>query len=157
MQHTTAPANPPAIRANPKKSTSLAFHATLVPEYVKLSALRRDFSIELMTSMPSAEQMPGIQSTNLMCTSEPFLGECEYVAASMKKKRPRENLIDERGQYGGWLFLRGLLVGMGGERGHGEEVNSRCRRPCRRLLSVSWSCSATAGARSAIACRCSTS
>ena len=79
------------MRAKPKNRTSRAFQATLVPEYVKLSALSLDFSIELMTSMPRAEQMPGIQSTNLMCTSDPFLGECEYVAASMKKKSPSEN------------------------------------------------------------------
>ena len=26
-----------------------------------------------------------------MCTSEPFLAECENVEASMKKKKPREN------------------------------------------------------------------
>ena len=41
--------------------------------------------------MPSAEQMPGIQSTNRMCTSEPFRAECEYVAASTKKNAPRAN------------------------------------------------------------------
>lgn len=41
--------------------------------------------------MPSAEQILGIQSTNLMWTLEPFLEEWEYVAASMKKKKPREN------------------------------------------------------------------
>ena len=41
--------------------------------------------------MPSAEHMPGIQSTNLMWTSDPFLAEWEYVEASMKKKKPREN------------------------------------------------------------------
>lgn len=44
-----------------------------------------------MTSMPKEEQMTGIQSTNLMCTLEPFLLECEYAEASMKKKKPREN------------------------------------------------------------------
>lgn len=89
--HTTEPANPPAMSAKPKNNTNRAFQATLVPEYVKVSALSLDFSIELMTSMPSAEQMPGTQSTNLMCTSEPFLGDLEYVAASMKKKNPRAN------------------------------------------------------------------
>ena len=41
--------------------------------------------------MPKAEQMPGIQSTNLMWTFEPFFEEWEYVEASMKKKNPREN------------------------------------------------------------------
>jgi len=41
--------------------------------------------------MPSAEQMPGTQSTNLMCISEPFFAEREKTDASMKKKKPREN------------------------------------------------------------------
>jgi hypothetical protein len=44
-----------------------------------------------MTSIPRAEQMKGIQSTNVMCTVEPLRGECEKTEASMKKKKPREN------------------------------------------------------------------
>ena len=61
----TAPAKPPASKANPRNRTSLAFHATPLPEYEKLSADSRVLSIEFMTNMPSAEQMAGIQSTKL--------------------------------------------------------------------------------------------
>jgi hypothetical protein len=43
--------------------------------------------------MPSAEQMPGIQSTNFTCTLDPFLALAEKAEASMRKKRPRENYI----------------------------------------------------------------
>ena len=35
--------------------------------------------------------MPGTQSTNLTWTSPPFLADFEYVAASMKEKKPSEN------------------------------------------------------------------
>lgn len=35
--------------------------------------------------------MSGIQSTKLMCSTEPLRGECEKVAASMKTKKPSEN------------------------------------------------------------------
>lgn len=41
--------------------------------------------------MPSDEQMPGIQSTNLTCTSDPLRELCENAAASMRKKNPSEN------------------------------------------------------------------
>jgi hypothetical protein len=41
--------------------------------------------------MPSPEQISGIQSTKLMCRRDPFSAECEYVAASRKKKKPIEN------------------------------------------------------------------
>jgi hypothetical protein len=41
--------------------------------------------------MPSAEQIPGIQSTNLICTSEPLRGLCEKAATSMRKKKPAAN------------------------------------------------------------------
>jgi hypothetical protein len=44
--------------------------------------------------MPSAEQMPGIQSTNLMCTSEPLRGLREKEATSMRKKNPAANWIE---------------------------------------------------------------
>ena len=49
-----------------------------------------------MTSIPNAEQMTGIQSTNLICTLDPFLEECENAEASMKKKKPSENFNDVR-------------------------------------------------------------
>lgn len=71
----TLPANPPAINANPKKRTNLAFHATPDPEYEKLSADNLVFSMELITSMPRAEQIKGIQSTKVMCTKEALRGE----------------------------------------------------------------------------------
>lgn len=87
----TLPARPPAMSANPRKSTVRAFHATPFPLYEKLSALRRDFSMLLMTSIPSAEQMKGIQSTKLMWTCDPLRGDFEYTLASMKKKNPNEN------------------------------------------------------------------
>jgi hypothetical protein len=45
----------------------------------------------LITSIPSAEQMPGIQSTNLICTSEPLRGLWENEATSMRKKNPAAN------------------------------------------------------------------
>lgn len=35
--------------------------------------------------------MPGIQSTNLMCTSEPLRGLCEKDATSIRKKNPAAN------------------------------------------------------------------
>jgi hypothetical protein len=44
-----------------------------------------------MTSIPSAEQMKGIQSTKVMWTCEPLRGDLEKTLASMKKKKPREN------------------------------------------------------------------
>ena len=59
--------------------------------------------LTLMTSMPRALQIMGIQSTNLTCTSEPFRGEWEKVEASMKKKKPRENC--ELGQYDGRICI----------------------------------------------------
>jgi hypothetical protein len=46
-----------------------------------------------MTSIPSAEQIPGIQSVNLTWTREPLRVLCEKAAASMRKKKPRENYI----------------------------------------------------------------
>ena len=62
-----------------------------MPEYEKESADNRDFSIELITIMPRTEQIKGIQSTKLMCTTEPLRSEWEKTEASMKKKKPREN------------------------------------------------------------------
>jgi hypothetical protein len=41
--------------------------------------------------MPSAEQIPGIQSTNLMCTSDPLRGLRENEATSIRKKNPAAN------------------------------------------------------------------
>lgn len=75
----TAPASPPAISAKPRNSTKRAFQATPFPLYEKLSAESRDLSIELITSMPSALQMLGIQSTKVMCTagSEPLSADFE--------------------------------------------------------------------------------
>jgi hypothetical protein len=43
--------------------------------------------------MPSAEQIPGIQSTNFTCTTEPFRGLALKAEASMRKKKPSENYI----------------------------------------------------------------
>lgn len=90
---TTLPASPPANSANPKNSTSLAFHATPFPEYENESADSRDLSIELMTSMPKAEQIPGIQSTKVTCTggSEPFKLDLDHDATSISIKKPSEN------------------------------------------------------------------
>ena len=41
----------------------------------------------LMTSMPSAEQMKGIQSRKVIWTVEPLRGDLENTEASMKKKK----------------------------------------------------------------------
>jgi hypothetical protein len=87
----TLPANPPAIRANPKNNTNFAFHATPLPEYEKLSPDSLVFSIELMTSMPREEQIRGIQSTKVIWIKDALRGEWEYVAASIKKNSPMEN------------------------------------------------------------------
>lgn len=47
--------------------------------------------------------MPGIQSTNLICTSEPLRGLCEKEATSIRKKKPAANWM-----HGGLLaWLRG--------------------------------------------------
>lgn len=82
---TTLPASPPASSAKPKNSTSLAFHATPFPEYEKLSADRRDLSMLLITSMPSALQMPGIQSMKVMltCGSDPFMADLDHTEMSI--------------------------------------------------------------------------
>lgn len=57
--------------------------------------------------MPSAEQIPGIQSTKRTCTVEPFFGLCESAAASTRKKKPRANYVD------GWRELVSCrLMGM---------------------------------------------
>lgn len=68
---------PPARKAKPRKRTTRAFHATAgSPEYEKEFAERRDFSIELIISMPSEEKMKGSQSMNVMCVwREPLSGE----------------------------------------------------------------------------------
>lgn len=84
MSTTTLPASPPASSANPKNRTSLAFQATPLPEYEKLSADKRDLSMLLMTSIPSALQIPGIQSTKVMCESEPLSAERDQDAMSIK-------------------------------------------------------------------------
>lgn len=83
---TTLPANPPANSANPRNRTSLAFQATPLPEYEKLSADSRDLSMLLITSIPSAEQIPGIQSTNVMCTggSDGFMTDLDQTDISIR-------------------------------------------------------------------------
>ena len=89
----TPPAIPPAKLAKPKNKTTRAFHATPEPEYENESAARRDFSIELMMSMPREEKMKGSQSMKVMWIggSEPLRGECEKIAASRRVKNAREN------------------------------------------------------------------
>jgi hypothetical protein len=69
-----------------KAKTSLAFHATPLPEYEKLSADKRDLSMLLMTSMPRALQIPGIQSIKVMWTGglEPFMADLDHVDMSMR-------------------------------------------------------------------------
>ena len=69
---------PPARNAKPRNRTTRAFHATPEPEYEKESAERRDFSMELMISIPSEEKMKGSQSMKVMCVwSEPLRGDLE--------------------------------------------------------------------------------
>lgn len=87
----TPPAIPPAKLANPKNSTTRAFQATPLPEYEKLSAESRVFSIELMMSMPREEKMRGSQSMKVMWIVLPFLEECDHTAASRRIKKAREN------------------------------------------------------------------
>jgi hypothetical protein len=74
----TPPAIPPARNAKPRNRTTRAFHATPDPEYENESAERRDFSIELMISMPSVEKMKGSQSMKVMWVwREPLSGDLE--------------------------------------------------------------------------------
>jgi len=89
----------------------------------------------LITSMPSAEQTPGIQSTKLMCTSEPLSADLENVAASMKKKKPREN-------WGPGALERQCEEDEIG----GGDVPGRLLD--RRLRSARWRCSSIADGRS---------
>lgn len=83
---TALPARPPASNAKPRNRTSFAFHATPLPLYEKLSALSLVLSIKLMTSMPSALQIPGIQSTKVMWTagSEAFMADLDHTAMSIR-------------------------------------------------------------------------
>ena len=87
------PASPPARSAKPRNSTNRAFHATPLPLYENESAERRDLSIEFMTSMPNAEQMPGIQSTKVICTGgdEGFMADLDHAAASIMTNKASEN------------------------------------------------------------------
>ena len=65
--HTTLPASPPAMSANPTKRTTLALQTAL--ESPKPSSPRTlSLSIRLMIKYPRREQMPGTQSTKLTCT-----------------------------------------------------------------------------------------
>lgn len=74
----TPPAIPPARKAKPRNRTTRAFHATPDPEYEKESAERRDFSIELMISIPSVEKMKGSQSMKVMWVwRDPLRGDLE--------------------------------------------------------------------------------
>lgn len=50
--------------------------------------------MELMTSIPSAEHIPGIQSTNFTWITEPFLADLEKAATSIKQNRPSENYVE---------------------------------------------------------------
>ena len=65
----------------------------------------------------------------VMCTFEPLRGECEYVAASMKKKKPIENC----GVYGvntGFMIeyeLRGEVMG---RRGRSYESSGKIDACC---------------------------
>ena len=69
---------PPARNAKPRNKTTRAFHATPDPEYEKESAERRDFSIELMISMPKVEKIKGSQSMKVMwVVREPLSGDLE--------------------------------------------------------------------------------
>lgn len=78
------PANPPARNANPRNNTTLAFHATPEPEYEKESADNRDFSIELIISMPRDEKIRGSQSMNVIWMSLPFSALLDHTAASRR-------------------------------------------------------------------------
>jgi hypothetical protein len=86
----TPPAMPPAKLAKPKNSTTLAFHATPDPEYEKLSAESRVFSIELMMAIPRNEKIRGSQSTKLTWTSLPFFTDLDHTAASIRTKKASE-------------------------------------------------------------------
>jgi hypothetical protein len=86
----TPPAMPPAKLAKPKNSTTLAFHATPDPEYEKLSAESRVFSIELMIAIPRNEKIRGSQSMKLTWTSLPFFADLDHTAASRRTKNASE-------------------------------------------------------------------
>lgn len=62
--------------------------------------------------------MPGIQSTNLMCTSEPLRGLWEKDATSMRKKKPAANWKED-GLLAFWSRWNG------GHGGHGRRVGWR--------------------------------
>lgn len=56
------PATPPAKRANPKNSITLAAAEEELPKEVEK---RADFSIEFTINIPKVEEMNGIQSVNV--------------------------------------------------------------------------------------------
>lgn len=87
----TLPAKPPAIDAKPMKSTTRAFHATPSPLYDQVSALSRDLSMLLITTVPSPEKMAGIQSTKFTWKFEPLRSDLLKTAASIRVKRAIEN------------------------------------------------------------------
>ena len=66
-EHTTLPARPPAMNANPIKRNNRALHTALESPNPS-SPLTLSLSMRLMIRYPSKEQMPGIQSTKVTWT-----------------------------------------------------------------------------------------
>ena len=66
-RHTTLPARPPAMNANPIKRNNRALHTALESPNPS-SPLTLSLSMRLMIKYPSKEQMPGIQSTKVTWT-----------------------------------------------------------------------------------------
>ena len=66
-RHTTLPARPPAMNANPMKRNNRALHTALESPNPS-SPLTLSLSMRLMIRYPSREQMPGIQSTKVTWT-----------------------------------------------------------------------------------------
>ena len=92
---TTLPARPPAIKAKLINKNSLALQ-TAFESPNPSSPRTRSLSIRLTTSMPRREQIPGIQSTNVTCTSTGSvscggLACAERIAASRNVQLARVN------------------------------------------------------------------
>lgn len=92
------PAKPPANKENPKNKITLAAQACELPSPKKEfcpSANKFDFSIEFTMNMPKVEQINGIQSTKVICTTL-ALTVLEYIAASTIDQKPIANKAPAR-------------------------------------------------------------
>ena len=99
-RHTTLPARPPAINANPIKRNNRALHTALESPNPS-SPLTLSLSMRFMTKYPSKEQMPGIQSTKVTWTGASVSGAdphgdlacADRIAASKNVQFARANYM----------------------------------------------------------------